>query len=83
MKISPCITTGLLAAGGVSHAFAQVVPPSRPSGPGPAYPYPPPGGSGGGQSFGGTVVMFIVMGVVFYGGIYLLVRIWDFLKPRR
>jgi hypothetical protein len=81
MKISPCLTAGLLLLSRMAHA--QVVPPPRGSGSAPTYPYPPPGGSGGGQSFGGTVVMFIVMGVVFYGGIYLLVRIWDFLKPRR
>ncbi len=82
MKISPCLTAGLLLLSRLAHA--QVVPPSRPSGgSGPAYPYPPPGGSGGGQSFGATVVMFIVMAVVFYGGIYVLIRIWDFLKRWR
>ncbi len=82
MKTFPCLTAGLLLLNSLAHA--QVVPPSRPSGSGPAYPYPPPGGSsGGGQSFGATVIMFIVMGVVFYGGIYMIVRIWDFLKRRR
>jgi|APTNR8051073442_1049403.scaffolds.fasta_scaffold127450_1 hypothetical protein len=81
MKTFPCLTAGLLLLNSLAHA--QVVPPSRPSGSGPAYPYPPPGGSGGGQSFGATVIMFIVMGVVFYGGIYVIVRIWDFLKRRR
>ncbi len=81
MKTSPCLTAGLLLLSCMAHA--QVVPPSRPSGgSGPAYPYPPPGGSGGG-SFGETVIAFIVMGVVFYGGIYVIIRIWDFLKRWR
>ena len=80
MKTFPCLTTGLLLLN--SLAQAQVVPPSRPSGSGPAYPYPPPGGSGGG-TFGETVIAFIVMGVVFYGGIYVIIRIWAFLKRWR
>lgn len=81
MKTFPCLTAGLLLSNSLAHA--QVAPPARPSGPGPTYPYPPPGGSGEGQSFVATVIMFIVMGVVFYGGIYVIVRIWDFLKRRR
>lgn len=81
MKTFPCLTAGLLLFN--SLAYAQVVPPSQTSGSGPVYSYPPPGGSGGGQSIVGTIIMFIVMGVVFYCGIYVIIRIWDFLKRRR